>query len=203
MSKATNNEKKKNLIIIILSTLLICALGIIYYDKVLTKQKIINNKCPKCEKCTVEKEEQKNDKNEEKEEKKEKEICELDMKNENELDVYHLCEEKGIYNASRVKIKNISIDKEEYILFHDFIPFYDAKDTYVNYNGITKLYLNGILLDVYKGQNRETLWKIKIEGDNLIISETWPSEAPPVDYTYDLKEFNYNKHHTYDLSNLM
>ena len=196
MNNVENKGKGKNITIIILSVVLMITLGFIGYDKLLKKENMVNkdSKCPKCEKCTNV------TKNEEEEETKEN-ICELDMEGKNELDVYTLCDKQGISNASNVKIKNISSNNKNYILFHEFIPFYDSKGTYVNFNGITKLYLNGILLDVYKGQNRETLWKIKIDGDNLIISETWPSEAPPVDYTYDLTNFDYDKY-LYDLNDL-
>ena len=196
MNNLENKGKGKNIAIIILSVVLIVALGCIGYDKLLKKENIVNkdSKCPKCEKCTSEV------KKDDDEEKKDK-ICELDMKDKNELDVYNLCEEQGISNASSVKIKNILINNKNYVLFHEFTPFYDSKGTYVNFNGITKLYLNGILLDVYKGQNRETLWKIKIDGNKLIISETWPSETPPVDYTYDLTNFDYDKY-LYDLDDL-
>ncbi len=194
MNNLEKNEKGKNITIIILSIVLIIALGFICYDKMLNKQKTTKKecKCPICEKCISESKEENNSKDK---------ICELDMKDKNELDVYNLCEEQGISNASSVKIKNILINNKNYVLFHEFTPFYDSKGTYVNFNGITKLYLNGILLDVYKGQNRETLWKIKIDGNKLIISETWPSEAPPVDYTYDLTNFDYDKY-LYDLDDL-
>ena len=179
--KKEKKGKGKDITIIVLSIVLIISLGFIFYNKVLNKSKVTKKecKCPTCEKCID---------NKSVDEPEKKDICELDMTNKRELNVYDLCKEKGIDNASRVKINKF------YVLFHDFEPFYDLKGTYVNYNGVTKLYLNGILLDVYKGQNRETLWTIRIEDTNIIISETWPSEAPPVDYTYDLKDFDYDKY---------
>ena len=195
MNNVENKGKGKNITIIVLCLALIIAVGFICCDKFLNKEKTVkhNCECPKCEKCID---------NKSADDPEKIEICELDMANKTELDVYDLCKEKGIDNASRVKIKNISINNKSYVLFHEFTPFYDLKGTYVNLNSITKLYLNGILLDVYKGQKRETLWKIRIDENQLIISETWPSEAPPVDYTYDLKDFNNYDNYTYDLENL-
>ena len=194
MNNIENKVKGKGTVIIALSIALIIALGFIFYYQILNKSKEDKKecKCPTCEKCIDNKSEDEPEK---------KEICELDMANKTELDVYGLCKEKGIDNASRVKIKNISINNKSYVLFHDFEPFYDLKGTYVNYNAVTKLYINGILLDVYKGQNRETLWRVRIDDSKLIVSETWPSENPPVDYTYDLKDFDKDKYN-YDLGNL-
>lgn len=194
--KMNNLEKGKNIAIIMLSIVSIITLGFIFYDKFLIKEKTIKQECncPKCEESNIETKKGKPE--------QVMLICELDMKDKRELDVGSLCNEQGISNANNVKVKNISINDKNYVLFHEFIPFYDSKGTYINFNGITKLYLNGILLDVYKGQNRETLWKIRIDGNKLIISETWPSEAPPVDYTYDLENFNYGGY-TYDLKDLM
>ena len=194
MNNIENKVKGKGTVIIALSIALIIALGFIFYYQILNKSKVAKKecKCPTCEKCIDNKSEDEPEK---------KEICELDMANKTELDVYGLCKEKGIDNASRVKIKNISINNKSYVLFHDFEPFYDLKGTYVNYNAVTKLYINGILLDVYKGQNRETLWRVRIDDSKLIVSETWPSENPPVDYTYDLKDFDKDKYN-YDLGNL-
>jgi len=194
MNNIEKGGKVKNFIIIMLSIILVIALGFICYDRFLNKEESIkqNCKCPTCEKCID---------NKSVDEPEKKEICELDMTNKTELDVYGLCKEKGIDNASRVKIRNISINNKSYVLFHDFEPFYDLKGTYVHHNAVTKLYINGFLLDVYKGQNREILWSIKIEGTSIIISETWPSEAPPVDYTYDLNNFDKDKYN-YDLGNL-
>ena len=194
MNNVENKGKGKNIAIIVLGIVLIIALGFIFYYQILNKSKVAKKecKCPTCEKCID---------NKSVDEPGKKEICELDMTNKTELDVYGLCKEKGIDNASRVKIRNISINNKSYVLFHDFEPFYDLKSTYINYNAVTKLYINGFLLDVYKGQNREILWSIKIEGTSIIISETWPSEAPPVNYTYDLKNFDKDKYN-YDLGNL-
>lgn len=195
MNNLEKNGKGKSFAIIMLSIALIIALGFICYDIFLKKEKIVEKECncPTCENCALEEKSKNNE---------EIQICELDMKDKFELEVYELCKEKGIDNPSRVKIKNISLNSKNYVLFHNFEPFYDSKNTYVSFNGVTKLYLNGILLDVYKGQNRQTLWKIKTDGNSLILSETWPSEAPPVDYTYNLQNFNYDDY-TYDLQDLM
>lgn len=194
MNNLENNGKVKNVVINVLIILLIIALGFICYDSFLTKDNSIkqNCRCPKCENCNTEIE---------KIEPEEK-ICEIDMKDKNDLDVYTLCEDQEVSSTSNVKIKNIFINGKKYVLFHEFTPFYDSKGNYVNFNGITKLYLNGFLLDVYKGQNRQTLWRVKVDDTKLIISETWPSETPPADYTYDLKDFNYTGY-TYDFKNLM
>lgn len=194
MNGVEKTGKGKNIIIVILFILLFGAIVFICYDKLLNNQKNTKDKCkcPTCEKCVSEKKENNNSKDK---------ICELDMTNMSELNVYDLCEEKGIYNASNVKIKNILVNNKEYILYHVFEPFYDAKGTYVNFNGVTKLYLNGFLVDVYKGQRRQTLWTVKIDGNILTVSETWPSENPPVDYTYDLNDITYDGYN-YDLIDL-
>ena len=136
VAERKNKGKGKNIVIIMLSVLLIIALGFICYDKFLIKEKTIKQdcKCPKCEKCNAEIEKPKQE---------EDKICELDMKDKKVLDVYSMCSEQGISNARNVKIKNISIKGNNYVLFHEFTPFYDLKGTYVNFNGITKLYLNG------------------------------------------------------------
>ncbi len=194
MNNIEKGGKVKNFIIIMLSIILIIALGFICYDRFLIKEEPIkqNCKCPKCEKCNTEIE---------KIEKEEEKICEIDMKDKKVLDVYSMCSEQENSSTSNVKVKNISINGKNYALFHEFTPFYDLKGKYVNFNGITKLYLNGILLDVYKGQNRETLWRVRIDDSKIIVSETWPSENPPVDYTYDLKDIDKDKYN-YDLGNL-
>lgn len=192
MNNVEKNVKGKNIIIVILILLLFGAIVFICYDKILNKQKTTKKecKCPICEKCISESKDENNSKDK---------ICELDMANKTNLDVYDLCEKEGISNASNVKIKNISINNKEYVLYHVFEPFYDAKGTYVNFNGVTKLYLNGFLVDVYKGQKRQTLWTVKIDGNILTVSETWPSENPPVDYTYDLNNITYDGYN-YDLT---
>ena len=194
MNDLEKNEKGKNITIIILSIVLIIALVFICYDKMLNIQKTTKKecKCPICEKCISESKEENNSKDK---------ICELDMANKTDLEVYDLCDDQGISNESNVKIRNISINNKEYVLYHVFEPFYDAKGTYVSFNGVTKLYLNGYLVDVYKGQKRQTLWRIRIDGNKLIVSETWPSEAPPVDYTYDLTDITYDGYN-YDLTSL-
>ena len=189
MNNIENKEKRKK-IIIVLSILLICTLGFICNNFLRNgKTKEGESKCSTCEKCSTEG-------------KTKNKICKLDMKGKTKLDVYDLCKEKGIDYASRVKIKNVSINNKTYVLFHDFEPFYDSNNNYVSSNSVTKLYLNGILLDAYKGEKRETLWTIKIDRNKLIVSETWPSEEPPVDHTYDLNNFKYYSY-TYDLQDLM
>ena len=195
MNSVEKNGKVKNIIIVILILLLLLvAIIFICYDKMLNKQRTTKKdcKCPICEKCILESKEENNSKDK---------ICELDMANKTNLEVYDLCEKKGIINASNVKIKNISINNKEYVLYHVFEPFYDAKGEYVSFNGITKLYLNGYLVDVYKGQNREILWTVKIDGNLLTVSETWPSEGPNVDHTYDLTDITYDGYN-FDLTNL-
>ena len=56
-------------------------------------------KCPICEKCILESKEENNSKDK---------ICELDMANKTDLEVYDLCDDQGISNESNVKIRNIS-----------------------------------------------------------------------------------------------
>ena len=193
MNNVETNGKGKNIIMVILVLLLFGAIIFICYDKVLNNNHTEDTcECTTCEECISDSKEENNSNNK---------ICELDMANLTDLKVYDLCKEKGIDNASNVKIKNILINNKEYVLYHVFEPFYDEKGTYVSFNCVSKLYLNGYLLDAHNGNHRETLWNVRIDGNILTVSETWPSENPPVDYTYDLNNITYDGYN-YDLTNL-
>ena len=184
MNSVEKNGKGKNTIIVILILLLLVAIIFICYDKMLNKQKTTKKdcKCPICEKCILENKEENNSKDK---------ICELDMANKTNLEVYDLCEKKGFVNASRIKINNIQINDKFYQLYYIHEKYCDPVEGCNNFkasvNSVTKVFIDDILLDVYKGKNRQLLWAIRIDNNNLVLSETWPSEVPPVDYTYDLK----------------
>ena len=187
MIRLEKTNKVKNVIIIFLSLLLILSIGFICYDKFLSNRKLVNKtcNCTSCKKCTN---------NQSIEDSEKVKICNLDMKDKTVLEVYDLCNKKGIDNASKIIVKNIVIDGKSYDLYYDHESYYDSEQGYNNFkassNSITKLFVNGNLIDVYKGKNRQILWALKINESKLILSETWPSENPPTDYTYDVSDFN-------------
>ena len=169
------NVKEKNnngIINAILCILLLASIGFICYDKLLKKEesKSLDCNCPVCEKCNI----VNND--------EELRICTIDMKGRTSANIYTECSGDGmeIYGGhTKVIVKNIEINKKNFQLEHIF-------DGYEN--SITKMYINGQLLDVYKGDYRQILWGLKIKDNKLVVEESFPSDVPPGEHTYDLSE---------------
>ncbi len=177
-----NNLKEKNnngIINAILCILLLASIGFICYDKFLKKEepKPADCNCPTCEKCN----------NEAKQDDYLK-LCTLDMGGKISLDVNSECVDKEL-SASNVVVKNIKINGKLYELKYVFEPGEDEDNKYFE-NSVTKLYVNGKLLDAYPGDisYRTVLMYLKIDNNKLILGETIPSDIPPGEHTYDLSE---------------
>ena len=126
MIRLEKTNKVKNVIIIFLSLLLILSIGFICYDKYSSNRKLVNKtcNCPSCEKCTN---------NQSTEDSEKVKICNLDMKDKTVLEVYDLCNKKGIDNASKIIVKNIVIDGKSYDLYYDHESYYDPETNTIYY----------------------------------------------------------------------
>ena len=183
-----NSLKEKNngkgIVIAILIVLLLAACGFIFYDKLLKKEESVSKECncPTCEKCN-------NNSNQGSKLK----ACTLDMNGKANIDVNDMCANAMEDGYDGVVVKNIKVNGKIYELKYVLEPGMDINenDTTSYYgNSITKLYINDKLLDAYPGQYRNALMTIKIANNKLILGETFPSDVPPADHTYDLDDID-------------
>ena len=188
VGKMENSLKEKNngkgIIIAILIVLLLAACGFICYDKLLKKEESVSKKCncPTCEKC----DNNSNQGNKLKE-------CTLDMNGKVNIDVNDVCSNAMEDGYDGVIVKNIKVNGKIYELKYVFEPGKDINenDTTSYYgNSVTKLYINDKLLDAYPGQDRNALMTLKVNNNKLILGETFPSDVPPTEHTYDLSDFD-------------
>ena len=172
--------KKKNnaIIIVILLILLLASIGFICYDKLLKKEepKPSDCNCPECEKCS---------KNEEQEEFK---LCTLDMKGKSNLDVLNDCIKMTDENSSNVEVKNIEVNGKVYNLKYVFEGAKEQDDEGSSYyrNSVTKIYVNGKLIDAFPGQYRNILFSLEIKDGKLVVQDGYPSETPPGEHIYNI-----------------
>lgn len=122
---------------------------------------------------------------------KEYEICSLDMQQKSDLSVE--CEEtfaEAHAINKKIIIKNITFNGTTFELSH--VVDYDesVKSRYYE-NSITKLYINGVLIDAYKATYRNILEKVSVKDGKLTIYETTPSEGPSVEHSYDWNSIIY------------
>lgn len=181
MKENVKGKNNSGIIIAVLCALLLASIGFICYDKLLKKEepKTSDSNCPVCEKCNCE---QKQDEY--------LKLCTLDMDGKTSLDVNSECTDKDS-SASNVVVKNIKINSKLYELKYIFEPGEDEDNKYFE-NSVTKLYINGKLLDAYPGDisYRTVLMYLKIDNNKLILGETIPSDIPPGEHTYDLTDFD-------------
>ena len=175
-------NKLLTVLMVVCVSLSVIILGIISYDKFIKKDEKVkdnNYNCPVCEKCS----------NAGKQD-EELEVCVLDMNLKTTIDVNEECGKMGIDNTN-VIIKNISVNGKVYELKHQVELDDSTDDSQIAYdNEVTKLYINGKLLDAYPGHYRNALMAVKVENNKLILSETFPSDVPAADHEYDLSHFD-------------
>jgi len=171
-------NKKKNVIIGVLIILLLIVTGFICYDKLLKKGETEskNCNCPICEKC----------KDEDKQDSK-LNVCTLDMSGKTNIDVQDECMKINEDGYDDVVVKNIKVNGKTYELKYIHKLDESTDDDQLSYdNSVTMVYVNGELLDAYPGMYRNVLMTLRIENNKLILGETFPSDVPPADHSYDL-----------------
>ena len=179
-----NNVREKNGskgVVVILCILLLISIGFICYDKLLKKEetKPADCNCPTCEKCDKETSED-----------EESVACNLDMNGKTSLNVLEECANKGASN-NNVVIKNVKVNGKTYVLKYIFDEDERSTDSQLAYNnGVTRIYVDGKLLDAFPGKYRNCLMTIKISNNKLVLEEAYPSEDPSFEHTYDLKDLD-------------
>ncbi len=181
MEKNLKEKNNSGIIIVILCVLLLASIGFICYDKFLKKEepKPTDCNCSTCEKC-----------NKEVNQDTKSEKCVLDMNGKTNLDVNSECANMEADNSNAI-VKNIKLNGKNYELKYIFVKDESSSDSRLAYdNGVTIIYVNGKLLDAFPGQYRNVLMTIKTSGSKLILGETFPSDVPAAEHTYDLSEFD-------------
>lgn len=181
-----NSLKEKNngkgIIIAILIVLLLLTCGFICYDKLLKKSEPVSKdcNCPVCEKINSNSNQGSNLK-----------VCTLDMSGKTNIDVQDMCSNVMEDGYDGVVVKNITANGKTYELKYIHEMDESASDDQLAYdNSVTKLYVNSKLLDAYPGQYRNVLMTVKVTNNKLVLGETFPSDVPAAEHTYDLSDFD-------------
>ena len=175
-------EKNNNVIVIILILVIVLLGAFIVYDKVLKKNDSnkSNNSC-ECEKCT----ERYIDYSTFNINTSVPLVCTIDMTSLSNVDVASKCGDSFANNGSyQIKVENLKYNDIAYTF-----TYIMEKDSYFpreSDSGIIKMYIGSTLIDAHDGSMRNILESIKVNENNLHISEWAPSNVPKYESDFDL-----------------